>query len=328
MQNINALLSEEFAIPTVASLGTANPSSLIPSTSQGLRVRKGKGSGVDFAYMKAQEAQARGKNPSYEQAVLELVLPDWNELFRGVPNGFLRSGLFTARSKSIRNDVKGVKIASLSNFDVFYKGEELRQDDLSVWIALMTKAKKQPLGDKIFFVAYSLVKDLGWSLNSVSYARVKACIERLKLTSLKIGSKDQKSAYVGSLIRDFAYDVFDENGNASWMIRLEPDIARLFVNENTTFLEWDERKTLGTRNTLAQWLHGYFSSHTTPIPIPIRKIHELCESGQKSLPNFKIRVRQALEQLVTNGCLSQYSIKNEVVHVTRSPRRLRSCSSD
>lgn len=275
--------------------------------------------------MKAQEARARLENPNYEQAVLELVLPDWSELFRGVPNGFLRSGLFTARSKSIRNDIKGVKIASLSNFDVFYKGEELRQDDLSVWIALMTRAKKQPLGDKIFFVAYSLIKDLGWSLNSVSYARVKACIERLKLTSLKIGSKDQKSAYVGSLIRDFAYDLEDEQGNASWMIRLEPEIAKLFVNDSTTFLEWEERKALGTRSSLAQWLHGYFSSHTIPIPISIMKIHELCESGQKSLPNFKIRVRQALEQLVSSGCLQRYVITDEMVHVTKSPRRLRLC---
>jgi TrfA protein len=323
MQPISQLLSDDFAIQTFANSRPENAESTpsIPS-SQGLRVRKGKMSGVDFANMKAKEAQARLANPSYEQAVLELILPDWNELYRGVPNGFLRSGLFTARSKSIRNDIRGIKIASLSNFDIFYKGQELRQDDLSVWIALMTRAKKQPIGDKIFFVAYSLVKDLGWSLNSVSYGKVKACIERLKLTSLKIGSKDQKSAYAGSLIRDFAYDAIDEHGNMSWMIRLEPEIAKLFVNENTTFLEWEERKKLGTRSTLAQWLHGYFSSHTMPIPIAVAKIHELCESGQKSLPNFKIRVRQALEHLVTSGCLLRYTITNEVVHVTKAPRRL------
>lgn len=322
MQNINSLF-DNFAVATVAKPMQANDSPKKSSASQGSRVGKEKVSGTEFAKMKAKEAQERLSNPSYEQTVLELVLPDWNDLFRGVPNGILRSGLFTARSKSVRNDIKGVKIASLSNFDVFYKGEELRQDDLSVWIALMTRAKKQPLGDKIFFVAYSLVKDLGWSLNSVSYARVKACIERLKLTSLKIGSKDQKSAYVGSLIRDFAYDAIDEQGDTSWMIRLEPEIAKLFVNENTTFLEWEERKKLGTRSTLAQWLHGYFSSHTTPIPISIGKVHELCESGQKSLPNFKIRVRQALEQLVSSGCLLRYVITNEIVHVTKAPRGLR-----
>jgi hypothetical protein len=59
-----------------------------------------------------------------------------------------------------------------------------------------------------------------------------------------------------------------------------------------------------------------------PIPIAVAKIHELCESGQKSLPNFKIRVRQALEHLVTSGCLLRYTITNEVVHVTKAPRRL------
>lgn len=322
MKNISALLSDAFAIDVdvVPKPQTTEPTlSLQPLA----RVRQGKLSSAEFARMKAKEAQERLDNNS-EQIVLDLALPDWNDLFRGVPNGFLRSGLFTARSKSIREEIKGTRIASLSNFDVHYSGCELRQDDLSAWIALMTRARLQPIGDKIYFVAYSLVKDLGWSLNSASYARLKACIERLKLTSLKIGSKDQKSAYVGSLVRDFAYDELDDKGNVSWMIRVEPGIAKLFVDENTTFLEWEERKRLGTRNSLAQWLHGYYSSHTIPIPISIGKLRELCESGQKSLPNFKIRIRQALELLVQNGCLVRYAITNDLVYVTKSPRRLRS----
>src|SRR5674476_538560 len=167
MQPISQLLSDDFAFQTFANSRPENAESTpsIPS-SQGLRVRKGKMSGVDFANMKAKEAQARLANPSYEQAVLELILPDWNELYRGVPNGFLRSGLFTARSKSIRNDIRGIKIASLSNFDIFYKGQELSQDDLSVWIALMTRARKQLLDAPIYFTGYELVKDLGWRMHS------------------------------------------------------------------------------------------------------------------------------------------------------------------
>lgn len=329
MRPITALLDDQFALPIdPASEGEVTTENRASRQGRGVRVRSSaKSSSWDFVKAKAEAAKS-AINVDYDQMLLQLMVPDFSDLYRGVPNPFLRGGLFTARSKSDRVSLPGVKVASLSNFDIEYKGEELRQDDLSVWMSLISRARNQPLGDKVFFTGYNLIKDLGWSMNTVSYARAKACIERLKLTSLKISSKDLKSAYAGSLIRDYAWDAIDGSGNAKWMIRFEPKIAQLFGNSNTTLLEWEERKLLGTRGTLVQWLHGYYSTHLVPIPMLVTKIHELCESEEKSIPNFTIRLRKALETLVLKEFLIRYRIEKGMVSVERSLRRVRLARAD
>lgn len=291
---------------------------------KGLRSKgSAKGSGLEFAQKKAAEALTRRQAGNSDQAILQVMLPLWDDDRRGVPNPLIRSGLFSVRSTPKRHQFLDEKIASLSNIDVFYKGEELRQDDLSVWIALMTKARKQLLDAPIYFTGYELVKDLGWRMHSESYARAKACIDRLKFTSLKIASSNMKAMYAGSLIRDFAYDAMDEKGNAKWMVRLESKVAQMFLNENTTFLEWEQRKAIGPRASLTLWLHAFFSSHRDPLPIPVSKVHELCKSEQQSMANFKIRVRQSLETLVVIGFLVDYKVTNDMVKVDKSNARTR-----
>ena len=324
MRPITSLLDDQFTFPNDSAVADqAVVDEPVVRQGRGLRVRStSKPSSWEFAKAKA-EAAKNASTVDYDQMLLQLMVPDFSDVFRGVPNPFLRGGLFTARSKSERNNLPGVKVASLSNFDIEYKGEELRQDDLSVWMSLISRARNQPLGDKVYFTGYALIKDLGWSMNKVGYARAKACIERLKLTSLKISSKDLKAAYAGSLIRDYAWDAIDDSGNAKWMIRFEPKIAQLFGNSNTTLLEWEERKQLGTRGTLLQWLHGYYSTHGVPIPMLVTKLHELCESEEKSIPNFTIRLRKALETLLSIGFLVRYRIDNGLVSVERSLRRVR-----
>jgi hypothetical protein len=309
------------AVQTAAD--SAGADSDLSNKGLGSRLPKRKGTGVAFALMKAAEAKARqDKAADYEQIVLDLEVPNWTSLFRSVPNGFLRSGLFTACSKKARAKYDGHKVASLANYDIRYSGSELRQDDFSVWIALMTRAKSQHLGDKLFFTAYSMLTELEWGVNSLGYKHLRECIERLKHTTLKIESNKGRAAYAGSLIRDYAYDAVDPNGKVLWAVRLEPDIAQLFVNETTTFLQWRKRTTLGSHSPLAQWLHGYFASHTECYPVSIAKLHELCESKEAHLRNFKIRVRRSLEQLVQENCLASYQIVNDFVHVDMPQRSL------
>lgn len=335
MQHINQLLEEN--LPTADSRGqtdplfgdpspiTVAPGEDQPTPLKGLRSKGGaKTSGIEFARLKAAEALARNQSANNEQLVLQTLLPLWDDDRRGIPNPLIRSGLFSVRSTPTRQQFsKDEKIASLSNIDVYYKGEELRQDDLSVWMALMTMVSKQAIDKPIYFTGYELVKDLNWRMHSESYARARACIDRLKFTSLKIASSNMKSMYAGSLIREFAYAVLDDHGNAKWMVSLEPKVAQMFLNENTTFLEWEQRKAIGTRASVTLWLHGFFSSHRDPLPISISKIHELCRSEQRSMANFKIRVRQSLETLVGIKFLTGYSIANDMVKVAKADSRKR-----
>jgi hypothetical protein len=270
-------------------------------------------------FLKAKTEQALAKAYSGAQQELAFGITHWTSDRRGVPNPLIRGGLFCSRLSAPRETCKSKNIASLSHTNVIYTGEELRQDDLSVWMSIINKGRNLQLGSPIMFTAYELIKDMKWRIHSESYTRLKDCIERLKATSLKITNKDEKAGYAGSLIRDFAFDAMSDEGKPKWQVRLEPTIVKLFINDNTTLIEWEQRRQIGTRAALALWLHTFYSSHKIPIPFTVEKLHELSKSDEKRVSNFKIRLRAALERLIETNFLSSYHFKNDMVYVCRRP---------
>lgn len=276
---------------------------------------------IDEALVQLQSRVAtvkRSIEKSVDERVLQSVLPLWDDGNRGVPNPLIRSGLFTVRSTDKREFIKR-KVASLSQYEVHYQGQELQQDDLSVWMSLINMAREMPVADAVYFTGYRLIKDLGLRMHSDSYKRIRASIERLKVTGLEIASADGTKAYSGSLIRDYAFESAEKNGNAKWMVRFESKVAMLFMEDTTTLLEWETRKKIGTRATLALWLHAFYSSHRDPIPLPVAKIHELCGSGDK-ISSFRRNLDLAFKRLIAVEFLVHYDITNDIVQVKKKLR--------
>lgn len=267
---------------------------------------------------RAQEALARTQ-AEIESRVLQAMLPMWDDINRGVPNEFVRSGLFSVKNTEVREYVPNLLVASLSNYEIRYQGEELQQDDLTVWMSLINMQKTRPMSDTLYFTGYQLIKDIGWRMHSDSYRRAQESIQRLKVTALTTKSKGSESGYAGSLIRDYGWAEADEKGQTKWMVRFEPRIATLFLRDNTTLLEWDMRKKIGPRATLALWLHSFYSSHDEPYPISLQKIWELCRSGS-NLSTFRKNMRNALEKLVTVGFLKSYTMNDDMIKVLKSSR--------
>jgi len=253
-----------------------------------------------------------------EARILQEVLPLWDDDNRGVPNPLIRSGLFSVKSTSNREFLDKMTISSLSNYTVQYTGRELQQDDLSVWMSLINLARSQPMSDSVFFTGYQLVKDLGWSMNTKSYKRAQDSIERLKVTGIEIKetTESRQSAYSGSLIREYSWTSEDNEGNIKWMVRFEPKVTLLFVNDSTTLVEWDMRKAIGPRAAVAQWLHTFYASHKEPGPISIERIYELCRSGD-TLSSFRRSLRLALQRLKDKEFLTDYRIVGEQVYVQK-----------
>lgn len=251
-----------------------------------------------------------------ESRVLQAVLPLWDDEKRGVPNPFIRSGLFSVKNSEKREYHSKMPIASLSNYQVAYTGVELQQDDLSCWMSLINLARAQPMSDSILFTGYAIIKDLGWRMHSDSYRRVKESIERLKVTGIEISSNDKATSYTGSLIREFAWTAQDEKGNAKWMVRFEPKVSSLFMEDTTTLMEWETRKKIGSRATLAMWLHAFYSSHREPIPLAVEKLYELCRSGD-SLSSFRRNIKNALGKLVDVEFLTHFTIVKDTVCVQK-----------
>lgn len=254
-----------------------------------------------------------------ESRHLQAVLPFWDDECRGVPNPFIRSGLFSVKNTVAREFVQNMQIASLSNYNVAYSGIELRQCDLSVWLSLINLARNQSMSDAVLFTGYALVKDLGWRMHSESYRKVQESIARLKVTGIEISTNNSDSAYSGSLIRDYAWTARDEKGNARWMVRFEPRVSTLFLDDTTTLFEWETRKRIGTRATLAQWLHSFYSSHREPIPLTVAKLFELCRSGD-SVSSFRRNVKNALAKLVEVDFLLSFHVIDDTVHVKKKVR--------
>ena len=261
-----------------------------------------------------------------EERVLQQSFPEWNEDKRAVPNPFVRSGLFSVKNSKDdeRKFLDKLVLPSLSNYRIEFTGKELQQDDLSVWLFLINCAKKQPIADSVYFTGYQIVTDLGWSINSKSYTRAKRSIERLKVTGLEVSSVNsdtgqKEQAYGGSLIREYSWDAVDGEKNIKWMVRFEPKISLLFLEDTTTLASWEIRKAIGSRHTVAQWLHYYFESHTTPFPISIKKLHELCRSDD-SVSSFRSSIKRALDKLIEVEFLSSYVIENDLVKVVQNKR--------
>ncbi len=286
-------------------------------------VKVGKGGRVtalkttSLEILQKRTAAALARTTESAQQELAFGIAHWTSDRRGVPNPLIRGGLFGTRLSTKRQSFKAEKIASLSNSNVIYTGEELRQDDLSVWMSIVNKGRNLPSGSPIMFTAYELIKDMKWRMHVESYNKLRECIERLKVTSVKVASKDDKAAYAGSLIRDYTFDAVSDEGKPKWQVRLEPSIVKLFINDNTTLIEWEQRKLIGTRATLTLWLHTFYSTHREPIPYQVEKIHELCRSDEKRITNFKARLRTSLETLIEIQFLSAFHIKNDMVYVKR-----------
>lgn len=257
------------------------------------------------------------KNTAIEARILQESFDFWNDDHRGVPNPFIRSGLFSVKNTTKRDFVEKSTIESLSNYEINYTGQELQQDDLTVWMALINMVRNRPMSDMVIFTGYQLIKDIGWRMHSESYAKAKASIERLKVTGLSIVTKDESQGYSGSLIREFAWDYKENEGATKWMVRFEPKVSMLFMQDTTSFIEWEQRKKIGVKNTVALWLHSFYTSHREPLPYSVAKFHELTKSGSP-LSSFRRAMSTSLAKLQKIGFLESFEIINDHVHVKKA----------
>lgn len=311
--NLDLQRLEDICAPT--SKGKKTPAkSSAPDTIVQIKITKALAKVKDRTTASSVKKQAERDSLTLQQS-----FPMWDDDNRGVPNPFIRSGLFSVKNSDDRDFMQRMTVASLSNYSVTYTGIELVQEDLSIWLALINLARDQPMSDSVYFTGYSLIKDLGWTMNKKSYIRVQEAIARLKVTGIEIAFNNGGEGYTGSLIRDFAWTATDSNGNARWMVSFEPRVFVLFLQDTTTLLEWQTRKLIGSRATVALWLHSFYSSHRDPIPMGVEKIFELCRS-ESSLSSFRHTLRRSLEKLIDVGFLTFYSMDKDILVVTKKLR--------
>lgn len=244
-------------------------------------------------------------------------LPLWADALRCLPNEIVRSALFNARNrKQARAYLKQSEIAVIGEGRITFTGEELRQDDETVWLQLIHMAKEQPLGHTVEFTPYSLCKAIRWTIDGSSYVRLRGCLDRMQATSLAVVSKRLKEGVSLSMIPIFKWKD-NETGRALRLYRVQvaPQLVELFGDVHYTYLEWEQRLALPVG--IATWLHGYLASHRQPYPIKIDTIKSGAGMTTERAAKVRELVEKALHELVNVGFLVSWEIVGELIHVKR-----------
>lgn len=243
-------------------------------------------------------------------------LPLWPEKVRGLSNTLARSALFNAGAAWLpREDCKKKEIFTTRGITIRYTGEELRTDDEDVFLQVTHIARLHPLGTRVVFSAYSVLKALKWDLGSAGYTRLHDALTRLSANNVAISSDDNTQGYSGSLVTDFVWV------QKRWAVKLNPEIVRLFGTTNYTRIEWEQRLRLAP---LAKKLHAYYVTHKEPFALKVETIRDLCGSRIAELSQFRPPLKKALDKLVDIGFLESWTLdkRTDVVRVVRAPQVL------
>lgn len=246
-------------------------------------------------------------------------LPFWPSEVRCAPNEFLRSALFNARNRNQpRRHMNDVVLAMLGKGRISYRGEELRQDDATVWLQLVQFASEKPLGEYVEFTPHAFCKAVGWTPTGDAYAHLRNCLRRLQATSLSFYAERTQITISLSMIPEFCWqDLGTGKPLPRYKVKLASQLAKLFKGHHYTYVTWAQRNRLP--EGLATWLHGYFSSHKEPFPLKIADIQRVADLTIQRPDNLRTAIVRALTALVKVGLLESWKIADDRVTVVRRP---------
>lgn len=208
---------------------------------------------------------------------------------RPVPNAILRSALFGIVAKGARKYEQRVLKASVNGITVKFTGQQLDQPDLDVWLGCLQLSQKSPVGTQVYFSMYSFLKNLGRNTGKSDREWLKNSLIRLSACVIEMGA--DRYFYSGHLIND----CYRDDAEKEYVLILNPKILYFFSNEQWTGLDLSERKKLKGK-TLAQWLHGFYSTHSAPHSYKIDTLKKLCGS-EADLKEFKRMLKNAFSDL-------------------------------
>jgi hypothetical protein len=173
------------------------------------------------------------------RASAEIIqLPVWPEPKRGTPNSFIRSAHFSAIQSKDRIFLKAVTLASQEGITIKFTGEQLNQEDLTLWETLVHLAKGHPLGNVCTFTAYGVLKALGLPTGGQQHRQLHESIIRLAGGISEIIHEGK--TYFGPLIKSGIKDELTSH----YTIELNRDLIRLYGETQWTAIDWQPRQEL------------------------------------------------------------------------------------
>lgn len=219
-------------------------------------------------------------------------LVKWSEGYRGVPNAILRSALFGAIGRGKRDIHLATPIASVNGVTFMHGGPQLDQADLDVWEQCLHISRSSPLGQSFEVSAHPFLKAIGRDTGKSQREWLKDSFNRLLKSTIEV--QDGSLFYAGHLIHEYFRD--EEKG--IYYVTINPNIVNLYGDDGWTLFELKDRLAL-KGHPLAQWLHGFYSTHAKPYPYKVETIHRLCGSRSKNVTDFRKDIRKAFALMNT-----------------------------
>lgn len=224
----------------------------------------------------------------------------------------LRSNLFGHGSGTRAIFENYSDVAVYGNTRIEFKGEELRQDDLRVLLALLRRRSGKVVGDAITITARTFCReDLGWSDGGPSADKLKAAV--LRLADARARIHYEKGMTAMSFISDVT---IPEEGD--WTIWLS-DVLAPILNESFTYLNASER--LSMKDGLGSWLYGFIKSQwgfvksdCGMIEFDREKLRVASGSGYV-VKAFNRAVVDCLETFKEKGIIADFAVRKGILAV-------------
>lgn len=242
------------------------------------------------------------------------LMPSWPEHCRAVPNCLLRSALFSATGRGSGGYVKEKEIYSQKDMRIFYTGGQLDQAALTVYDAVLHVMRSRQMGVDVRVTGYQLLKALGRQDTGGNRRTLHGVLMTLKATAVDVHTG--RYSYAGSLLDE----VYKDEDTREYVIRLNPKLLPLFASDQYTRIDDAVRRRLEGR-PLAQWLHGYYSSHRKPFPIKVETLLKLSGSKSMRVAGFARDLRKALAYVQAaaraEGKRFDYRVVDGVISIPR-----------
>lgn len=314
--------------------GDELPPKPVASPSDRIREIANRGSKKAKEHNQKEREQARERKKVSLLSDKQLTL--WADAVRGAPNEIVRSALFAAKNrKQVREYLKGAVVAVVGEGRITYTGEELRQDDETVWLQLIHLARGNGLSTAFQFTPYSFCNSINWPINGQSFDRLGKCMTRLQATSLKISSQRLGDEVSISMLPGYKANRRKDGDGGLWTVRMHEELVFLFSGFQYTRVEWQQR--LALPEGLATWLHAYYASHSEPFDVKIEtlaigaglmtEVHQDGEVGaaeqdakrKERLRDVKKLIVKALAALRETGFLVDFEVtRSGLVKVQRA----------
>lgn len=260
------------------------------------------------------------------------ILPLWSENMRGFPVGMAVSSLFTAARGDRKIFRKLTPVYSEENLEVYFRGEELREDvDKQVWMLLMHMArgrtfnKSDPI--EVTFTANEFLIALDWPSNGIYYKRLADTLDRLQNAQVKVMGK-RNGRKTGWITMSFVSNVaVGQVGNKAsnkvspstrWVVRLDHYAAHMYQAGMIQIKPDQQYKEL--RTTSRKILDLVLASTTEVISIQLSDLNKFLGGSGSAVRSAKQNIKIALEELRVPGFIHHSTIdKTNVLHITRSP---------